>query len=94
MNLIIDIGNTRAKLAVFIDNDIIKKNSCNHKSITNHIKKLQKEYDIKNCIISSVAKFDTSILKKFINLNKIKTAHVRHFSRIYAIFFEHFLSIL
>ena len=80
MNLIIDIGNTRAKLAIFVDNDIIKKITCNYKSISNHIKKLQKQYNIKNCILSSVSGFDTSFLKNFNNLNMI--IHLDHHTEV------------
>lgn len=71
MNLIIDIGNTRAKLAVYSNNDLLEKNTCSHKNIAKQLKKLQKDYKINNCIISSVSKFDTSNLKTFGNLNKI-----------------------
>jgi len=71
MNLIIDIGNSRAKLAVIKENTILKKITCTSKSIANNVKKLRKEYAINNCIISSVSKFDTSKLKSFDGLNKV-----------------------
>ena len=71
MNLIIDIGNSRTKLAVIEENTILKKITCTSKSIANNVKKLRKEYAVKNCIISSVSKFDTSKLKTFDGLNKV-----------------------
>ena len=71
MNLIIDIGNSRTKLAVIEGNTILKKITCASKSIANNVKKLRKEYAIKKCIISSVSKFDISNLKSFNGLNKV-----------------------
>ena len=65
MNLIIDIGNTRAKIGVLEKNTILKKVTSNNKSINRNVKKLQKEYILKNCIISSVSKYDTNILTNF-----------------------------
>ncbi len=66
MNLIIDIGNTRAKLAIFKRNKIIKKIASDIESIQKNVQKLKKDFSIKNCIISSVSKFNTS---KFENSN-------------------------
>ena len=55
MNLIIDVGNTKVKLAVFDNQKRVKKISATHKIFLNKIKTLQKEYpDIKRAIISSV----------------------------------------
>jgi type III pantothenate kinase len=55
MNLIIDVGNTKVKLAVFDNQKRVKKISATHKNFLNKIKTLQKEYpDIKRAIISSV----------------------------------------
>ena len=71
MNLIIDIGNSRAKLAVIKENTILNKITCTSKSIDNNVKKLRKAYVINNCIISSVSKFDISKLKSFDGLNKV-----------------------
>ncbi len=76
MNLIIDIGNTRAKIAVIKENDILKKMTSDNQNINKTLKKLQKEYTIKNCIVSSVSTFNASQLKnpdsfnKFIVLNQ------------------------
>ena len=73
MNLIIDIGNTRAKVAVFNKDKLMFNLSVDHKNINKNIEKLQKEYNLKNCIFSSVANTSTEAesykLNKFIKLN-------------------------
>ena len=71
MNLIIDIGNSSAKLAVIEKNTILKKITCTGKSIANNVKNLRKEYIIKNCIISSVSEFDMTKLKGFEGINNV-----------------------
>ncbi|MDX5584929.1 MAG: type III pantothenate kinase [Aureibaculum sp.] len=71
MNLIIDIGNSSAKLAVIEENNILKKITCASKSIASNVKKLRKEYLIKNCIVSSVSKFDMAKLNGFEGINKV-----------------------
>ena len=71
MNLIIDIGNSSAKLAVIEENTVLKKITCTGKSIANNVKKLRKEYIIKNCIISSVSEFDMAKLKGFEGINNV-----------------------
>jgi len=69
MNLIIDIGNTRAKLTVFNNNTIIKKIISDIKSINKNVRKLQKDYIVENCIISSVSKFGPSEFKNAESFN-------------------------
>ena len=55
MNLIIDVGNTKVKLAVFDNQKRVKKISATHKNFLNKINTLQKEYpDLERAIISSV----------------------------------------
>ncbi len=71
MNLIIDIGNTRTKIAVFEENKILKKVTSDNQQINKSIKRLQKEYVLINCIVSSVTKFDTSVFKDDIDFKKI-----------------------
>ena len=71
MNLIIDIGNSSAKLAVIEENTILKKITCTSKSIANNVKKLRKKYLIENCIISSVSKFDMAKLNVFEGVNNV-----------------------
>jgi type III pantothenate kinase len=75
MNLIIDIGNTRAKLAVFKNGIVQKKITSSIKNIPKSIEKLQKEYVFKNGIISSVSKFDSTILKKKGFIKLIELSH-------------------
>ncbi len=64
MNLIIDIGNTQAKIAVFEGNRQVKMIHSSYKEILKNTKKLQKKYVLKNCIVSSVSKFEIATLKK------------------------------
>ena len=53
MNLIIDVGNTKVKLAVFSKQKLVKKIAATHLNFNNKIDKLQKEYkNIKKGIIS------------------------------------------
>ena len=68
MNLILDIGNTRIKLAVFQDDKLIEATITTHTSLTKEITKRQKKYGIKNLIVSSVGKMnlnDLEILQSF-----------------------------
>ncbi len=71
MNLIIDIGNTRAKIAVIKKNNILKKITSDIKSVKKNVKRLKKDYPFKNCIISSVSKFDMLVFKDSFNFEKI-----------------------
>lgn len=65
MNLIIDVGNTKVKLAVFDNQKRVEKKSATHKNFLNKIKTLQKEYpDIKRAIISSVGNVSKEDLKQ------------------------------
>ncbi len=64
MNLIIDVGNTYAKLAVFDDGQIIEKNIIKNKHLVSNIKKLTKEHPrLENAILSSVGKLKDSTIK-------------------------------
>ncbi|MEZ4797953.1 MAG: type III pantothenate kinase [Flavobacteriaceae bacterium] len=57
MNLIIDVGNTKVKLAVFKEQELIKKVNATHKNFINKAFELQKKYqDLNRCIVSSVGK--------------------------------------
>lgn len=57
MNLIIDVGNTKVKLAVFKKHKLVKKVSALHENVLDEIKKLLKDYkDLQHAIISSVGK--------------------------------------
>ncbi len=63
MNLIIDIGNTRAKLAVFKEDRIVLQKKSKHKNILKKIKKLFSELSISNTIISSVHQKEEKLLQ-------------------------------
>ena len=63
MNLIIDIGNTRAKIAVYKGDQQLKKRNTTVKGLAKSIKDLLKKYPLENCILSSVSNFNTTIIK-------------------------------
>jgi len=63
MNLIIDIGNTRAKLAVFKEDRIVLQKKSKHKNILKKIKKIFSELSISNTIISSVHQKEEKLLQ-------------------------------
>ncbi len=64
MNLIIDVGNTCAKLAVFEQNKLVFKMIAETSNILKEIIKVQKKYDLKQkAIISSVGKINKKTLK-------------------------------
>ncbi|MFD1614674.1 type III pantothenate kinase [Gelatiniphilus marinus] len=59
MNLIIDVGNTNVKLAVFREDNILRKDVVDLKQLLKHIDLLKAEYrPIKRAIISSVGKLN------------------------------------
>jgi type III pantothenate kinase len=66
MNLIIDVGNTRVKSAVFNEGEIIHSEIFSHKNIVNKVVESVEKYNCTNAIISSV-----SVLKKS-QISKIK----------------------
>ncbi|MGJ8590938.1 MAG: type III pantothenate kinase [Aquaticitalea sp.] len=64
MNLIIDVGNTRIKFAVFQDDKVLEKISVLSKDAHNTVKKIFKKYtSIDKAIVSSVGKLDKSVLE-------------------------------
>jgi len=87
MNLVIDVGNTRIKLAVFenakiIHNEIITSEKFELKAV-----ELLKKYNLKNAILSSVGKLkisDINKLKKKINLIQLNYATKVPFKNNYA----------
>ena len=63
MNLIIDVGNTFVKLAVFQNNSLISKKTCESKYFLKEFKKILKTHqDIAFGIMSSVGNLDASCL--------------------------------
>jgi len=72
MNLIIDIGNTRAKIAVFQHNKIIHKQITQHDEIVKKIEKLLLKFPLINtAILSSVDIFTNQDKKKLNKLVKL-----------------------
>jgi type III pantothenate kinase len=67
MNLIIDVGNTRTKLAVFNKSKLIHNESISKKNIVTSTQKVVKKFACKQAIISSV------VFLKSVELNKIKS---------------------
>jgi type III pantothenate kinase len=60
MNLIIDVGNTRIKTAVFDDSKMIHNESLTNDSFVSEAKKIVKKYKCTNAIISSVGSINKS----------------------------------
>lgn len=68
MNLIIDVGNTRVKIAVFEENKVVELFVFNKVEIILEIKKIISKYNISAAIISAVA---TLSEEKLVKLHKI-----------------------
>jgi type III pantothenate kinase len=87
MNLIIDIGNTRAKLAVFSNNKVIYKKRTSQKELLDSIDKILLKYkNIDKGIISSVGKLtlsNTKGLKSKINLIELNHKLKFPFNNLY-----------
>ncbi len=64
MNLIIDVGNTRIKIAVFQRDAILMKEVVAEEFFLEKIKKVIKKYNCRQGIISSVGFFDKNTLKE------------------------------
>jgi len=64
MNLIIDVGNTKVKAAVFEGDTIVSIAVFEHEMILSEIKKIVKKQPISNAILSNVALIATDTLKK------------------------------
>ena len=64
MNLIIDIGNTRVKTAVFEQDTIIKFHDFNKNRIITEVEKIIKNYNIIAAIVSSVSSISSKKIKK------------------------------
>lgn len=76
MNLVIDIGNSRSKLAVFDQDRIVEQQSTDQLTVS-QLQGINENYDqLQNCILSSVVKVQSELLqflnkshKNFIQLN-------------------------
>ncbi len=73
MNLILDIGNTRIKLAVFQEHTIVESSVADPKKVGKEIAKLQKKYTIKNVILSSVGELRHEDLKELSTFENVVT---------------------
>ena len=77
MNLVIDVGNSLVKLAVFKKNKMISKNTVEFDSFLKHVDLLRKEYkQMDKAIISSVGKLrntDIAYMKKRFDLITLDT---------------------
>ena len=87
MNLIIDIGNTRVKLAVYEENTLLEKIIIHKKDFFKNIKKiLKKHLKIKKGIISSVdffSKEQENELKTMLELTVVNTSMILPFKNLY-----------
>ena len=71
MNLVIDIGNTQIKIAVFQQTILIFKDQFHLDEIISRVLSITEQYDIKKSIISHVTNLDRAIileLEKLVNL--------------------------
>ncbi|MDC9721683.1 MAG: type III pantothenate kinase [Urechidicola sp.] len=64
MNLIIDVGNTQVKLAVFEDSELMFNTVCKKDLLLIELKKIKKDFLIDQSIISSVAIFSEAELSE------------------------------
>jgi len=68
MNLIIDIGNTKIKTAVFKGNNLLEKNSFSKTDFFSILENISKKYNIEHSILSSVGKLNEKELDLLQNL--------------------------
>ncbi|WP_435415853.1 type III pantothenate kinase [Polaribacter aestuariivivens] len=72
MNLAIDIGNTRVKVAVFEQNKIVELLFFDRKKIISEVQKIVKKYSISSGIISNVATLSEKKIKKLQEIGDFK----------------------
>ncbi len=68
MNLVIDIGNTQIKVAIFDHSSMVYKSNFNAAEIWPRLEHLAKEYAVKDAIISHVTHLETTVLDKIKSL--------------------------
>ena len=73
MNLIIDIGNTRIKVAVFQQYKLVETEIISNEELMITLKKVQKKFSLKNAIISSVGKIKSKDIKALYTIQKVIT---------------------
>ncbi|APZ45009.1 pantothenate kinase [Polaribacter reichenbachii] len=71
MNLIIDVGNTRVKVAVFEQDKIVELLVFNKNRIISEVKKILKKYQIDDAIMSSVSSISSKKIEKLRELVSI-----------------------
>ena len=74
MNLVIDIGNTQIKVAVFQETILIFKDQFPSDKVISQVLSITEQYDIKKAIISHVSNLDRSVileLEKLVNLMEL-----------------------
>jgi type III pantothenate kinase len=85
MNLVIDIGNTLTKIAIFSNNQIIFNNNYDSLAV-NELKELLNRFNIVNSIIAEVKKFDaelTLLLEQKTNFFKLNEKTKLPFNNLY-----------
>jgi len=76
MNLVVDIGNTLIKAALFESDSIVWESKTNHQNFLKSVYPIFKEYQIKNILYSASGKVDQSIIEFFKeNSNTFKFDH-------------------
>ncbi len=68
MNLVIDVGNTRVKVALYKETTLCYETVFLKRRIISELKKIKKEFIIDNAIISSVASLSKILINKIKNL--------------------------
>ena len=71
MNLVIDIGNTQIKIAVFDHNSLVYQDNIDASKLMSVLKNLVEKYAISDVILSHVAKIDTEELNQMKSIFKI-----------------------
>lgn len=81
MNLIVDVGNTLYKFAVFNGNTLVEKQRCEKQQVLQHIKQLSISYPkLSHCILSSVGSLPSQAI---LLLEELASVHVvSHHSKI------------
>lgn len=87
MNLIIDVGNTRVKVAVFKNSELIHNEIFTNENLLNGAIEIIEKHQCKNAIISSVGnikKSDLALIKSKINLVELNSETKIPFKNAYA----------
>lgn len=76
MNLIIDVGNTKVKAAVFKDDTLIESVSFSHLEIKHRLKEIRETFEIKHTIIAKVTSIaDKDLLKLLSKMTPLELSH-------------------